>query len=37
MSDAEDEGVPNISLKVKTTTAAYDVQVKEDATVSDVS
>ncbi|CAJ0594453.1 unnamed protein product [Cylicocyclus nassatus] len=36
MSDAEDDAVPNISLKVKTTTAAYDVEVKENATVSDV-
>ncbi|EYC45987.1 hypothetical protein Y032_0412g984 [Ancylostoma ceylanicum] len=36
MSDVDDEGVPNISLKVKTTTAAYDVEVKENATVSDV-
>lgn len=37
MSDVEDEGVSTISLKVKTTTAAYDVEVKENATVSDVS
>ncbi|PIO57904.1 hypothetical protein TELCIR_20675 [Teladorsagia circumcincta] len=36
MSDVEDEGVSTISLKVKTTTAAYDVQVKADATISDV-
>ncbi|KAK6731808.1 hypothetical protein RB195_007955 [Necator americanus] len=36
MSDVEDEGVPTISLKVKTTTTAYDVQVKENATVSDI-
>ncbi|XGW21346.1 hypothetical protein V3C99_004362 [Haemonchus contortus] len=36
MSDAEDEGVSTISLKVKTTTAAYDVQVRADATISDV-
>ncbi|KAK6012760.1 hypothetical protein OSTOST_22063, partial [Ostertagia ostertagi] len=35
MSDVEDEGVSTISLKVKTTTAAYDVQVKADATISD--
>ncbi|VDP06951.1 unnamed protein product [Heligmosomoides polygyrus] len=37
MSDVEDEPVSTISLKVKTTTAAYDVQVKADATISDVS
>ncbi|PIO56007.1 ubiquitin family protein, partial [Teladorsagia circumcincta] len=36
MSDVEDEGVSTISLKVKTTTTAYDVQVKADATISDV-
>lgn len=36
MSDVEDEPVSTISLKVKTTTAAYDVQVKADATISDV-
>ncbi|KAK5967679.1 Ubiquitin domain-containing protein DSK2a [Trichostrongylus colubriformis] len=36
MSDVEDEGVSTISLKVKTTTTAYDVQVKANATISDV-
>ncbi|KAK6034510.1 ubiquitin family protein [Cooperia oncophora] len=36
MSDVEDEAVPTISLKVKTTTAAYDVEVKADATISDI-
>ncbi|WKX89360.1 hypothetical protein Q1695_008757 [Nippostrongylus brasiliensis] len=36
MSDVEDEAVPTISLKVKTTTTAYDVQVKATATISDV-
>lgn len=36
MSDVEDEAVPTISLKVKTTTAVYDVEVKANATISDV-
>ncbi|KAJ1373551.1 hypothetical protein KIN20_035978 [Parelaphostrongylus tenuis] len=36
MSDVEDEEVSTISLKVKTTTAVYDLEVKANATISDV-
>lgn len=36
MGDSEDETLPKINLKVKTTTAAYDIEVPQNATIAEV-